>query len=216
MLREFSECVSTTNTGNAAGYGYESLRVSRPIQSPFNGIFHVISLSANRILSLWVSQNWTQVENVFGHVFLSLFPSFLFRIRKQCCDYVIHSREMPKRIIKPTIQGTKHDIELTFKFDLIFYLWSHTLHSKIGFDSTTEQFQFLFRFLYIYALVYIGEYMCVCVCVWQKKNFRWYCWGKTENNTRRARNTNWISPSALRLPGGACAPILRQLGNEGM
>lgn len=166
MLREFSECVSTTNTGNAAGYGYESLRVSRPIQSPFNGIFHVISLSANRILSLWVSQNWTQVENVFGHVFLSLFPSFLFRIRKQCCDYVIHSREMSKRIIKPTIQGTKHDIELTFEFDLIFLsLISHT----------TQQNRFRFNYgtipisisisIYICTGIYRRIYVRVCVCV---------------------------------------------------
>lgn len=170
MLREFSECVSTTYTGNAAGYGYDSLRVSRPIQSPFNGIFHVISLSANRILSLWVSQNWTQVENVFGHVFLSLFPSFLFRIRKQCCDYVIHSREMPKRIIKPTIQGTKHDIELTFEFDLIFLsLISHT----------TQQNRFRFNYgtipisisisIYICTGIYRRIYVRVCVCVAEEK-----------------------------------------------
>lgn len=57
---EKSCCASSpsvsTSTGNAACYDSDSLRVSRPIQSPFNGIVHVIFLSVNGIL-FGVSQN---------------------------------------------------------------------------------------------------------------------------------------------------------------
>lgn len=55
MLREFYECEYEYGKCSML-HDSDSLSVSRPIQSPFNGIVHVISLSDNGILFGGVSQ----------------------------------------------------------------------------------------------------------------------------------------------------------------
>jgi len=123
-------------------------------------------------------------ENVEKHVFL------LFQKALHC------------RLCNPWKIG--HFFEL-FQWDLnsthgIRQLICNITHRKFALilhqNSLREQFQFQF----LYMRIYRGVYICMDGRKedFSMKNFR-CCRGRTENNTRRARNTNWMGiPSARR------------------